>query len=486
MPQLLELPGNLLFTELLGRLADYARPFQSMWPYFWFKAVAMRDPQVAAWRLSYIALVGRWNEKQTAKEFTDAGRSLVATSKLITSDEAWGMLTSLQRYGSVSFAGITAHALPGLIAPGYSWQTTVAPSMYSADIAPLIEDARWRYLYLYGNQPWTLDSMLNEQFRQSFQLDLKQRDEFDFGTYMRTLIGEAYQFTEFIYRFDFPLALQVAYGIPDTTGQIPLKISCHRPLSPTTLHVRPGRIWAASSEELPIHTDQDAQTDEEGWSNGTLTVPADCEKVWFTSDDLHNRLAYPIPIITPENQLAEVIARIHHRNALDEGKQRWRKHLLESAGAPFEIALLNATARFGVPVLFAGDVQHINEESNEETASSRKGSAAAPGYDLIAFNLAERRAVLISAKGSQRNPHPPSPEAYQHLLDEVEAVKALLQGWHVSGLIACQAPDNKLGPHKGRTDIRVWGREDLELLYRASKREAVINLLWGIPKCARS
>jgi hypothetical protein len=56
----------------------------------------------------------------------------------------------------------------------------------------------------------------------------------------------------------------------------------------------------------------------------------------------------------------------------------------------------------------------------------------------------------------------------------------------VSGLIVCQAPDNKLGPHKYRTDIRVWSRGDLELLYRASKREAVINLLWEIPKCARS
>jgi hypothetical protein len=126
----------------------------------------------------------------------------------------------------------------------------------------------------------------------------------------------------------------------------------------------------------------------------------------------------------------EAVARIHHKNALDEGKQSWRKHLLASAGAPSRLRCSMLSSSFGKPVLFAGDVQQINEGSSEETASSREGTTAVSGYDLITFDLAERRAVLISAKGSQRNPHPPSLEAYQRLLNGVEAEDALLQGWH--------------------------------------------------------
>jgi len=479
MPQVLDIPNTLPFTELTTQVIDYLRPFRAMWPVYWLKAIAIRAPQAEIWQLSYLALVGRWTEQSLAQAFTDRGQSLAAISTQLQSDEAWDLLTTLQREGVVSLAGITAHIPVELTPFQYSWQTAVPPQMYATDLAPVVETARWRYLYLYGNALWLTDPAQSEQVRQGFRLDLAQRDEFDFGTYARTAVGQAYQFSEFNFRFDFPLALDVVYGIPDTTTQIPLTISCHRPLTLDALHVRPGAIWAESVPERSIQVLQDPQPEGVGWSDGTVMVPAACEKVWLSSEQLHNRLAYPVPGVTPEEQLAAVIGRVYHKNVPDEGRQRWRRHLLNSSGAAFEVALHNAIARFGITVLFAGDVQFGEQPAGEGATSRTQGSAAATGYDLVACDFAAKRAVLISAKGSEGKLHPPSPDAYQHLLDEVAAARSVLQGWQVSAVIACQAPENKLVTHQQRSDVRVWSREDLEQLFQAKKCETILALVWG-------
>ena len=222
MPQILDIPNALPFTELTARVIDYLHPFRAMWPVYWLKAVAIRAPQEEIWQLSYLALVGRWTEQPLAQAFTDRGQALAAISGQLRPDEAWNLLTTLQREGVASFAGITAHVPIDLTTFQYSWQTAVPPQMYGTDLAPVVEAARWRYLYLYGNPLWLTDPAQSERVRQGFRLDLAQRDEFDFGTYTRTAVGQAYQFSEFNFRFDFPLALDVVYGIPDATNQIPL------------------------------------------------------------------------------------------------------------------------------------------------------------------------------------------------------------------------------------------------------------------------
>jgi len=480
MPPVLDVPNVLPFAELMTKVIDYLRPFRAMWPVYWLKAVAIRAPQAEIWQLSYLALAGRWTERPLAQAFTDRGQALTMISRQLQSDEAWDLLTTLQREGVVSFVGITAHVPPVESTPfQYSWQTAVPPQMYATDLAPVVEAARWRYLYLYGNALWLTDPTQSEQVRQGFRLDLAQRDEVDFGTYTRTAVGQAYQFSEFTFRFDFPLALDVVYGIPDTTNQIPLTISCHRPLTLDALHVRAGPIWAESVQGRPIQALLEPRPEGVGWFDGTVMIPAECEKVWLSSEQLHNRLAYAVPAVTPEEQLAAVIGRVYHKNVPDEGMQRWRRHLLDSSGPAFEVALHNAIARFGIPVLFAGDMQFREQPAGEDAASRKQGSVAATGYDLIVCDLAAKRAVLISAKGSEGKLHPPSPEAYQHLLDEVAAARSVLQGWQFSAVIACQAPENKLVPHQQRSDVRVWSREDLERLFQARKRETILALVWG-------
>ncbi len=144
--------------------------------------------------------------------------------------------------------------------------------------------------------------------------------------------------------------------------------------------------------------------------------------------------------------------------------EQWKTHLLKEDSANFEIALLNAIARFGIAVLFAGQLQ--------------AGGPATPGFDLVALDHPHHRAVLISAKGSDNNP---SQENCQKLLDAVEAVQEILQGWYVTGIIASHATNNKLGLAKKRTDVRIWSKEDLERLYQADTREAIDPLLWTPP-----
>ena len=100
------------------------------------------------------------------------------------------------------------------------------------------------------------------------------------------------------------------------------------------------------------------------------------------------------------------------------------------------------------------------------------------GYDLVALDYAMRRAVLISAKGSRRVP---TDDDCQKLLDGVDSVRETLPGWFVTGLIACHASGSRLGRFKNRPGLRVWSREDLELLCQADKREAIEFLLWAPP-----
>ena len=116
-----------------------------------------------------------------------------------------------------------------------------------------------------------------------------------------------------------------------------------------------------------------------------------------------------------------------------------------------------------------------------DTAHVASTGTATPGYDLVALNYAGRRAVLISAKGS---PRVPTDDDCKKLLDAIESLQETLQGWHVTGLIACHTPDNKLVRFKKGTNLQVWSLEDLMVLYQADKRKTIEFLLWPPPNLA--
>ena len=494
MPRLEEIQGNKTFADQIGILIDYISPFKQMWPFYWLKVAAVRDPKVYIWRLCYFALIGRWDDGKPIPEpglsdKPDRGNAIVAISQLIDADRAWEILTSLEEYGSIELSpDITASAI---LDPSFSilyWQEST-PQMPKA-VTDVAESADWRYLYAWGRSTWSRDNIrclvddgdnnefvsneyaAEERIRRVLQPDLDQRSLRDFQAFTSTRLGLdpsqpglACSIKDFLCDFDLPLALRVERGVPDRSGNtLPLTIYCRRPLTLETLKVSVGNIWLPDAEVLSIEA---VSPVEDGWSVGEVTVPYTCGKVWFASENLAKALPYDIPIPTVEDQVREVLGSMYHPSSLDEGKRRWEQHLLVSDGTHFEIALLNAIARFGIPVLFAGQVQHEGQAEG--------GGTSTRGYDLVALNLATRQAVLISAKGSRRVP---TDDDCQKLLDGVESVAGNLQGWYVTGIIACHAPDNRLGRFRERTDLRVWSREDLEQLYQADKRESIEFLLW--------
>lgn len=467
------------FTEQMGILADYIRPFEHMWPFYWLKAAAVCDPQASMWRLCYLGLSGRWDDSKPIEEICDRGNAIIAISQLINANRGWEILTSLRRDGTVALLpDVLASGLPGFSSSTPYWQETVGFQLPAA-VEGVAEPASWRYLYFYEHDSWTKEKVAwfidneeetefasEERIRRASQPDLDKRNLRDFDSFTATRLGlgnrvsgPSCSIRDFIYTFDLPLALRIERGIPDRSADtLPLIIYCRRPLVLESLRVSTSNLWLPDSKAVPIDIEVSV---EDGWSVGNCMVPYSCGKVWFDADILGKALPYEILIPTPEDQITEILGSMYHASSVDEGKQRWRDRLLTSVGDDFEIALLNAIARFDIPVLFAGRLQ--------------TGGTATPGYDLVALNYARRRVVLISVKGYTNNP---SQEDCQKLLDAVDAVQEMLRGWYVSGILACHATNNKLGLAKMRNDLLIWSREDLETLLEADRRGTIDFLLW--------
>lgn len=470
------------FTEQIGIFADYILPFENMWPFYWLKAAAVRDPCASVWRLCYFGLSGRWDESKPIEEICDRGNAIIAVSQLIDANRAQEILTSLRIDGTVTLLpDVLASGLPGFVSLISYWQEAVGFQLPTV-VGDIAEPAAWRYLYVYEHNSWTKENVVwfvdgedeneftsEERIRRALQADLDKRNLRDFDSFTATRLGlgngtsgPSCSIRDFIYTFDLPLALRIERGIPDRSANIlPLTIYCRRPLKLNSLKISTGSIWLQDSESLPIDIEVSV---EDEWSVGNFVVPYSCGKIWFDAEILEKALPYEIFIPTREDQVAEILGSIYHASSVDDGKLRWRNRLLTSEGQDFEIALLNAIARFGIPILFAGQLQ--------------TGGTATPGYDLVALNLAKKQAVLISAKGTSNNP---SQEDCQKLLDAVDTVQALLQGWNVSGILACHATDNKLGLAKMRNDLVIWSQEDIITLILSDKRTTIDFLLWRRP-----
>lgn len=479
-------PGeNLTFATFVKRLNDYLQPFASMWPFCWFKAVAVRTD--TSWRLCYFSLSGRWDDTLPCSPTTDPGETLIATSQLISWKAAQQLLQSLSSTNTLEVAlGIMATGPTGQFSP---WPLIYqAPSPGMPDIIRNVthQEALWTYLYAYGTIIYgsnnTPDWEAEGRLQRMLQPDLDERHLADFNAFVTSRLGKIFngasiKLHELQFHFHFPLALRVEREAPNQQAQqIPLSVDCRPPLTVSALQVQIGN-WLPKGDMMPLVPEIESKTD---WSIGKVLVPYTSEQVFFGSrTGIIRPLPYSVPAPTQEDQVLEALGYVYSPSGPSKGKERWRKQLLQSYGAEFEVALLNAIARFGIPVLFAGEIpQQVGEKI-------QAGGPATEGFDLIILNYRWKRAVLMSIKGAvpQTSPggHLPQITDSRKLLKWVQLIQEQLPTWQITGLIACQAAREELSHWRQEESVPVWGHDELEYLLSADKREQVERPLGLVP-----
>lgn len=265
------------------------------------------------------------------------------------------------------------------------------------------------------------------------------------------------------------------------TGALRVTIRSRRPLAPDTLKVALGDHWSSDAAVLPVETEVESVDD---WSIAGINVPYHCGGVTLHAPPLDTWLPHQVAAPSPLEQARSAVSRLYARAAHDAtstGTARWERALLHARkGAHFEVALANALARLGIPLLFGGQVEWdvLVERSGRLERGEEVGGPATPGVDLVALDPLERRATAISAKANNNSP---SDDEIQALLDGVAALQGELIGWTVFGVLACRAPRTRLGRFLARDDMRVWGREDLESIAAAESAVASATYCGGRP-----
>lgn len=460
-----EIPPNTSFQESIGILTRYLEPFRAMWPYYWLKAVAVYDPAIQTWQLCRFLLAGRWNEIPQVEQIDEEGSALAIVSQMIDADTAWAMLLSLQETGAARItANITAFA--GTANPTFppTWQEPY-PVPANSELAAVAEQTTWRYLHADPARWWSAAGDSENRLLKAVLPDLHAWGERDIYSWRARWLNEPLQggfyLSEIRCEYDFPLAFGVERAVPDRMGgsaSLTLRLSCRHPLALDSLQVISGARWSSRAPVLPI----DGKHSAGEWSFGQVTIPHREARVWFKFAELARPLLYELVVPTVEDQVAEVVRAIYGKGSVEQGNTRWQEDLLTATGEVFEVALLNAIARCGLPVLFAGRLSD--------------GGPETPGYDLVVVDHARRRLAVISAKGESGGN--PSNKTYKNLDAQLQVLKSLLVEWDVTGIVAMHTPNAILGPSKQRTEMRVWSLEDVEQLYHADTREQVEALLW--------
>ena len=428
-----DLPQQGTFQQLAGAVATYIDPFAPMWPVYWLKIAAVRDGDV--WLLCHFTLVGRWSDVEPIRPVHDRGDALAVINAPFAAAEARQMLATLAQDGTLTlFPDVTAHAPTiTLSSGGYYWQEPVpfTPSE-AADVA---EQASWRYLRIADSESFSHDVERQARLRHAVTPDLERRNMRSFEDLLLSRFSvaahEAHQHTlgSFRYAFDLPLALDVEHGLLDRkTGELRLTVRSRRPIAPDTIQVALGKHWSSDAQALPVEVEA---LSDAGWSFVTTTVPYDCGGVSVWAPVLDKWLPYEIASPSAAEQARVVLQRLYTNawtERLPAGEMRWLRDLKDiEKGARFEVALVNALTRLGIPVLFGGEIER----------EGQLGGPATPGVDLIALDLQFRRATVISLKASK---HGPSEREVGQLLEGVHGLSAELPGWHVIGilhLLAC-------------------------------------------------
>jgi hypothetical protein len=469
-----DLPQQGTFMQLVGAVATYFNPFEAMWPFYWLKMAAVRDGDV--WSLCHFTLVGRWSDSEPIRPVRDRGDALVVISAPFAAAEARQMLATLARDGALTlFPDVTSHApTTQLSTDEYYWQE--AAPFLPVEVADVAEPALWRYLRIAHTGTIPNDPERQARLLRAVTPDLERRNMRSFEELLASRFSagqhEAHQYTldSFRYVFDLPLALDIEPGLLDRKmGALRLTVRSRRPIAPESIQMTLGAHWSSDAQALPVEAKVNA---ESGWSFVGATAPYDCGGVSVWAPILDKWLPYNIAAPSVTEQARWALQRLY-TNAWSEriqaGEMRWLRDLLDiQKGARFEVALVNALTRLGIPVLFGGEIER----------EGQLGGPATPGVDLIALDLQFRRATLISLKAAA---HSPTEREIGKLLEGVNGLSAELPGWDIIGVLACRAPASQLERFATRTDLRVWGREDLEKINRAEGPEAIRNLLWLPP-----
>jgi hypothetical protein len=154
---------------------------------------------------------------------------------------------------------------------------------------------------------------------------------------------------------------------------------------------------------------------------------------------------------------------------IEAGLETWTRNLTISQdfGEKFEVALLNALSRLGIPSFFAG--------------SASSGGPETPVFDLVAlgfFTSSTPTAVLISCKSSKMQPNLGE---IGKLSDEAVKIRPLLSRWLVFGtLVVLGEPTAQ--EFNYRQDIRIWKQSHVQAILHASAHEQVDSLIWTPPQ----
>ena len=165
----------------------------------------------------------------------------------------------------------------------------------------------------------------------------------------------------------------------------------------------------------------------------------------------------------------------------EAGMVAWIKNLTEpnnETGVKLEVALLNALARLGVPIVFGGDIPRIEPESG----GRRQSGPATPVFDLVAINFSSHvlqspTAVLISCKSTNKQP---DRTVIALLSDESRKVHALLPDWVVFGALVTLG-EPTADEFMYRQDVRIWKQSDLQALLNAKEYRSIAQFLWTPP-----
>jgi hypothetical protein len=466
-----DLPQQGTFMHLAGVVARHIARFEPMWPFYWLKTAAVRDGDT--WHLCHFTLAGRWSDVEPIRPMRDQGEALAVVSAPFSAADVCQMLGTLVQNGILTlFPGVTAHAPTMTLATSsYYWQEPVP--FTPPEVADIAEQAPWCYLRIADTQ-----SLPSDHERQARQLrgvtpDLEKRNMGSFEALLAARFSagrhEVHQYSLDVFRyvFDLPLALDVEHGLLDRqTGELQLSLRSRHPIAPDSIRVTLGAHWSSDAQPQAVEVEVSA---EAGWSSVTTIVPYDCGGISIWAPLLDKWLPYKIDAPSAAEQARWALHRLY-TNAWSEhvqaGEMRWLRDLVGiHKGARFEVALANALTRLGIPVLFGGEIER----------EGQLGGPATPGVDLIALDLHFHRASVISLKAAA---HSPSGREIDQLLEGVNGLSAELPGWKVIGILACRAPASELGRFATRTDLRVWGIEDLEMISRAEEPEAIHHLLW--------
>lgn len=442
-----------------------------MWPYFWLKAAAARLDD--SWHLCVFSLAGQWSDIRQAVPVDQPTDALAVVSKRLDAASAWGMMDSLAATNTIEVAeGITATVPEVYASTSVVWQEPYAfvPELM-ADVA---EPATWRYFFAGSQVQWLSDSAQRLRMDAAIRPTLDYLSEVNFESFIsarfagqRPPRGNFPSVDTFNYSLDLPLALRMNVGayLPGAKSR-QIELDCHAPLRLDELAITEGDIPGPSA--LPVEQDAAA---EGGWALGHVSVPPTASRLRIRSPQLGRVLAYDFSVPTREELVANIVSYVYApHDATERGTEKWSRDALDGSDAAFEVALLNALARFGIPVLFAGQFK---------TPDGQMGGTATPGFDLVALDFRNRRAVAISAKGTEKLP---AREQLDNLRQAVRELGGVLSGWMVFGLVACHAPPRDFASWRDRpADLNVWGREQLAHVLHASTAHAIAGLLWVPP-----